>query len=145
MVLLLSGILSSTLSNIVHSKKKHHMNTLVLNSVQLGVGGVVLFISGLIFEGIPSLYQPISYYRALIYISFVSAMAFSIWYKLLQKVKVSDLNVWKFLIPVVGASLSWWLIPEESPDVVTLLGMMLIISSLFLINRMPIKPENATI
>ena len=56
-----------------------------------------------------------------------SAAAFSIWFHLLSQVKVSQLNIWKFLIPLVGAALSWLLIPGEHPDLPTLAGMVLII------------------
>jgi drug/metabolite transporter (DMT)-like permease len=62
----------------------------------------------------------------------MSAYAFSLWFKLLQRpnVKVSELNLWKFIIPVVGAILSWILVPGEKPEWLTITGMVIITSSL---------------
>jgi drug/metabolite transporter (DMT)-like permease len=71
---------------------------------------------------------------ALLWLSFVSAFAFSLWYRLLQRphVKVSELNMWKFIIPVVGAILSWMLAPGEKPELPTIAGMIIITVSLLL-------------
>ena len=54
------------------------------------------------------------------------------WFKLLQRpgVKVSELNLWKFINPVVGAVLSWLLIPNENPEWLTISGMIIITGSL---------------
>ncbi|MDO9615807.1 MAG: hypothetical protein Q7J86_14945, partial [Bacteroidota bacterium] len=43
-------------------------------------------------------------------------------------------SIWKFLIPVAGAILSWLLLPDESPDFVSVSGMILIASSLLILN-----------
>ena len=58
----------------------------------------------------------------------MAAVAFSIWFILLQRpgVKVSELNLWKFIIPVVGAILSWILVPDENPEWLTISGMIII-------------------
>jgi drug/metabolite transporter (DMT)-like permease len=62
----------------------------------------------------------------------MSAFAFSLWFKLLQRpqVKVSELNLFKFIIPVVGAILSWLLVPGEKPEWLTITGMVIITASL---------------
>jgi len=39
---------------------------------------------------------------------------------------VSDLNLWKFLIPLFGALFSWVLLPAEQPQVLTIAGMFII-------------------
>jgi drug/metabolite transporter (DMT)-like permease len=66
----------------------------------------------------------------------LSAAAFAIWFSLIQRpgVKVSTLNIWKFLIPVLGAILSWILINEEKPDLISILGMAVISVSLVTLN-----------
>ncbi|HRX12352.1 MAG TPA: hypothetical protein P5210_11915, partial [Draconibacterium sp.] len=67
---------------------------------------------------------------------FLSAAAFAIWYTLLQRpgVKVSILNMWKFIIPALGAALSWILIKSEKPDWISVAGMLVITLSLVLLN-----------
>ena len=83
-------------------------------------------------EGSTSWPKPAEYWIVLAWLSFVSAAAFSIWYKLLQRpqVQVSELNLWKFIIPVVGAILSWMLVPGEKPEWLTIAGMIIITASL---------------
>jgi drug/metabolite transporter (DMT)-like permease len=69
----------------------------------------------------------------------MASTAFSIWYVLLQRpgVKVSELNLWKFLNPVAGALLSWWLIKDENPEWLTIAGMIIITVSLILYYKNP--------
>jgi drug/metabolite transporter (DMT)-like permease len=69
-------------------------------------------------------------------LSLLSAVAISIWITLLKRpgTIVSDLNLWKFLIPVFGALLSWILLPSEQPELITLIGMLVIASSLVILN-----------
>jgi uncharacterized membrane protein len=44
--------------------------------------------------------------------------------------------MWKFIIPVLGAALSWVMLPNEHPSVVAILGMVLVaIALLFLSKR----------
>jgi drug/metabolite transporter (DMT)-like permease len=64
----------------------------------------------------------------------MAAVAFSLWFMLLQRpgVKVSELNLWKFIIPVVGAILSWLLVPDEHPELLTITGMIIITASLIM-------------
>jgi drug/metabolite transporter (DMT)-like permease len=99
-------------------------------------GGVMLMLLSLPLEGIPDNSFPPEYFLALAWLSFLSAAAISIWFSLLKRpgVKVSVLNVWKFLIPVSGAILSWILIKEEKPDIISVAGMSVIAVSLIVLN-----------
>jgi drug/metabolite transporter (DMT)-like permease len=126
-LILLGSSVVSAAGNIVVAKKRGTLSAWELNSIQMMMGGAVLMLCALFFEGIPSLHQPPRFYGALIWLAFVSAAAFGIWFHLLSRVKVSQLNIWKFLIPPVGAILSWVLIPGEHPDLLTLGGMVLIV------------------
>jgi drug/metabolite transporter (DMT)-like permease len=71
----------------------------------------------------------------------MASTAFSIWFKLLQRpgVKVSELNLWKFITPVTGALLSWLLIKDEYPEWLTIAGMIIITISLIMYYRKPDK------
>ncbi len=129
-MILLSGSVVSAAGNIVVAKKRGTLPVVELNSIQMLIGGGVLLLCALPLEGAPALNQPTGFYGALLWLSFVSAAAFGIWFHLLGHMKVSRLNIWKFLIPLVGALLSWILIPGESPDPLSLFGMTLIIGGL---------------
>lgn len=128
--------LASGITNVVVARKKHTISPMVLTSASLFLGGAALFIVSIPVEGIRVIDFPPEYYIALAWLSFLSAAAITIWNTLLRrpKVRVSKLNIWKFLIPVSGALLSWLIIPDESPDLVSISGMILIAISLLLLN-----------
>ncbi len=96
----------------------------------------MLFLLAIPVEGIKWGPFPPVYYLTLGWLSFLSAAAFAIWYTLLQRpgVKVSILNMWKFIIPALGAALSWILIKDEKPDWISIAGMIVITLSLVLLN-----------
>ena len=127
--------LASGITNVVVARKKQSISPLVLTSSSLFVGGLFLLVISLPFEGLPQKAFPPEYFVALAWLSFLSAAAISIWNTLLRRplVKVSELNIWKFLIPVSGAILSWVILPNESPDVISVSGMILIGLSLVIL------------
>lgn len=143
LILLLNNIVSG-ISNVVIAQKKHSISPLVLTASSLFIGGLFLFFISIPIEGLSKMVFPLEYYIALGWLSFLSAAAISIWNTLLRRpgVKVSNLNIWKFLIPVSGAILSWIILPNESPDIVSITGMLVIASSLLLLN-FPIKKKEA--
>jgi len=136
-VFLLLNNLASGITNVVVARKRHTISPMVLTSASLFIGGAVMLIVSIPFEGIPPKAFPSEYFLALAWLSFLSAAAISIWNTLLRRptVKVSKLNIWKFLIPVLGAILSWIILPNESPDRISVSGMILIGFSLVILYR----------
>lgn len=136
LMILIANIGTAT-SNVVVSLKGQNLNPFVLSSFSLFTGGVVLYLVSLPFEGVHSLSFPAEYWIDLLWLAFMAAAAFSIWFKLLQRpgVKVSELNLFKFIIPVVGAILSWMLVPGENPEWLTVTGMLIITLTLILFYR----------
>ncbi len=134
--LLLVNNLVSGYSNVIIVKKSGGISPVVLSSTSLVLGGLLLFLVSIPKEGISLGPFPASYYFALAWLSFLSAAAITIWYTLLKRpgVKVSILNVWKFLIPVLGAALSWIILTGENPDFTSILGMGIIALSLLALN-----------
>jgi drug/metabolite transporter (DMT)-like permease len=137
-MLLLAGAVVSAFANIIVSEDKKSINPVFLNSIQIFLGGVMLFVISIPLEGIPKV-SGLSwfFYSILAWLAFLSATAFSLWFYLLQhdNVKVSELNFWKFLIPVFGATLSWIILPGESPNIMTLGGMFFIAFAVYRINK----------
>ena len=132
-ILILANI-SSGVGNVFVSKQKGTINSTILSSWQMTIGGLALFVISMFFEPLTSLNQPLEYYMSLGWLSFISAAAFTIWFVLLQRpdVLVSDLNIWKFIIPIFGATISWIIIPEENPELIPIIGMLIIGISLIL-------------
>jgi drug/metabolite transporter (DMT)-like permease len=147
--LLLVNNLVAGYANVLVAKSPGNISPLVLSSSSLILGGLMLFALSVPIEGIIRGPLPAEYYAALVWLSFLSAAAISIWFILLKRpgVKVSVLNVWKFLIPVMGAILSWIVIENEKPDLISVTGMIIIASSLLtlnLSNRFEIRKNNQT-
>ncbi len=140
MLFLLVGSVSSAMGNIIVAKDKK-VNPLVLNAAQIFIGGFLLFVLSIIFEGRPVLIHSQNFYFALAWLVFISATAFSIWFVLLSTpgVKVSELNIWKFIIPISGAGLSWLILPGENPELLPVAGMFFIVVSIILVNRYSLK------
>jgi drug/metabolite transporter (DMT)-like permease len=134
-LLLINNIISGY-SNVLIVKKSKGISPAVLSSTSLMLGGLLLFVVSVPVEGINLGPFPTTYYFALAWLSFLSAAAFTIWNTLLRRpgIKVSLLNVWKFLIPVSGAGLSWIILSDEKPDFISIVGMAFIALSLIALN-----------
>lgn len=131
-LMILVGNIATATSNVIISIKSKNINPFVLSSSSLFFGGVILYLISIPAEMRPNGSFPMRYWMILLWLSFMAATAFSIWFKLLQRpgVKVSELNLWKFITPVTGAVLSWLLIPDEHPEWLTISGMIIITLSL---------------
>lgn len=144
--ILVANIATAT-SNVVVSLKSKGINPFVLSSFSLFSGGIILYLFSIPLEGNPHFTFPLKYWLILSWLSFMAAFAFSLWYKLLQRpgVRVSELNLWKFIVPVVGAVLSWILVPGENPEWLTISGMLIITTSLVLFSKsngaLPLKSK----
>lgn len=127
LLLLLLASITSAFGNVVVARgRAETLHPVALASFQMMLGGVALLFAGFIFEGMPDLALSLKFYVALGWLSFLSATAFAIWFHLLQRVPVSELNLWKFIIPLSGAILSWLLIKGETPDLLSVLGLIFV-------------------
>ncbi len=135
-ILLLANNIFSGYANVIVSKSPPTISPYTLSSSTLIIGGFLLMLVSVPIEGINTGPFPVKYYAALGWLSFLSAAALSIWFVLLRRpgVKVSILNVWKFLIPVSGAILSWIILENEHPDATSIAGMIIIALSLITLN-----------
>lgn len=134
---LVGNNMTSAFSNVLISRTQtDRLDPLVFSSSQLMVGGLTLLVisypaAG--FHGFPT--QGI-WWVSLAVLVFISTVAIGLWFVLLARpgVKVSELNMWKFLIPVVGSMESWALMPEEYPQLYSVVGLLVLTSSLVLLN-----------
>jgi drug/metabolite transporter (DMT)-like permease len=136
-LMILTGNVATAVSNVIISIRSKDINPFVLSSSSLFFGGVILYLISIPVEAGPKGPLPVTYWLDLLWLSFMAATAFSIWFKLLQRpgVKVSELNLWKFITPVTGAGLSWLIVPDEHPEWLTISGMIIITISLILYYR----------
>lgn len=133
-VLMLIAAVSESLLQVILKKNTVPYDPMKLNSAQIFIGGATLFIVSIPVEGLMDFNLPGSFYLSLFWLSLVSAIGFSIWYSLIQRpeVRVADLNMLKFLNPMLGAMLSWVLMANDSPDIYSVTGMIIISAAVLL-------------
>lgn len=153
-VLLLLNIVLQGYSAISVSEDKGKVNPIFLNAVQMFFGGLLIYIVGIGSEGYQSFIgKPGGFYLSLGILIFISVFAFSFWFIALQSkgAKVSDINMCRLINPILGAVLSWLMLPGEYPTFSTVAGMLIIVSSLVIYFKGPqlikkvrrIKPDIA--
>ncbi len=96
------------------------MNPIFLNAVQMFFGGLLIYMMGLGTEGYHSFIgKPAGFYISLAILVFISVFAFSFWFIALQSkgAKVSDINMCRLINPILGAILSWIMLPGRVSDI----------------------------
>lgn len=132
-VLLLASILFQGYSAISVSEEKGKVDPIFLNAVQMFFGGLLIYGVGVAAEGFqPFWAKPAGFYVSLGVLVFISVFAFSFWFMALRSegAKVSDINMCRLINPVLGAVLSWIMLPGEYPHFSTVAGMIVIVGSL---------------
>lgn len=126
----------SGFSNVLVASDQKKIPPLVISSASMTIGGLGLILFSIPFEGLHFEPKPALYYISLGWLSLLSAISISIWISLLKRpgIKVSSLNLWKFLIPLFGAVLSWLLIKEEEAQLLSIIGMIIIAFALVGLN-----------
>lgn len=137
--LLLISNITGAFTNIIVAKNKTRVSPVMLTAFANFTGGIFLYIVSCFTEDYDiKAYTP-QFYGALLWLALIPAVAFSIWYTLLQRpeTKVSELNIWKFVTPVSGALLSWLILPGEFPDFYSVAGIIIISIALITLQFKP--------
>ena len=131
--LLFMNIIFQGYSAIKVAEYKANIDPVFLNAVQMFFGGFLLYVTGVAIEGYKQFIgKPIGFYLSLGTLVFVSVFAFSFWFIALQdkNTKVSEVNMCRLINPILGAILSWIMLPDEAPTFNTVAGMIIIVFSL---------------
>ncbi|MDD4820674.1 MAG: DMT family transporter [Flavobacteriales bacterium] len=140
-LLILVNCTSAAYSNIVVSRLDFSkVDIKVLNSAQLILGGVVLLIASYAVEGFVPLPKEGQFYVSYAVMVVITVITLVTWFALLARsdVKVSSLNMWKFLIPIFGTVESWIFLKNDSPNVYSVTGMVILTASLLLFYHRPL-------
>ncbi|MBO5408586.1 MAG: EamA family transporter [Clostridia bacterium] len=87
-------------------------DSVVISGYQFMLGGLVMMLFGWCFGGVVWIDTPKAW-AVLGYLSFLSAVAYSLWGILLTYNPISKVAVFSFMIPVFGVLLSEWLLTES--------------------------------
>ena len=131
--LLFMNIIFQGYSAIKVAEYKANIDPVFLNAVQMFFGGFLLYVTGVAIEGYKQFIgKPMGFYLSLGTLVFVSVFAFSFWFIALQdkNTKVSEVNMCRLINPILGAILSWIMLPDEVPTFNTVAGMIIIVFSL---------------
>jgi len=113
----------------------------MVTGYQLGIGGLVLTIIGLSFGG--SLKQILlPGILLLIYMAFLSAIAFTLWTTLTKYNKISKIAVYNFLTPVFGTLLSSLFLGENLFTWTNLFALLLVCIGIYVVNVVRKEPMN---
>jgi len=140
--LMLVNCISAAYGNIIVSKIDFSkVDIRVLNSAELALGGIFL----LAIAALAGHWQPFpaesEFHLALLVKVFIAVATMVTWFALLARpeVKVSELNMWKFLIPVFGSIESWLMISGDNPNVYSVTGMIVLTLSLIIFYNRPLR------
>ena len=127
--------LSSTLALVVVKRTAARVYPPLMSAYQLVTGAMALFLLALFFESPAVLVFSGSSLVLLLYLSFLSAAAFSLWYLLIQYNRLSSMAVYRFLIPVCAALLSVAMIEGEQLHWPVLMALVLVCFGMVLTAR----------
>lgn len=118
-----------------HFSKKD--DTTLLSGWQFFFGGIIMMLLGAMFGGSVSLeHVAIKGYVMLLYLAFISAMAYTLWGILLKYNDVSKVAVYGFMNPMIGVILSAVLLPEQGDlGVKCIAALVLICTGIYVVNR----------
>jgi len=137
-LLLLSGVFSS-IGQILAKKRCSSVPPMILNGWQMTLGGGLLLIVGTIMND--GLIEFSSAYTIvlMLYSIMVAAVAFTVWYVLLQKANVNDIVPIRLTIPVLGSIFSAIFLPGESLTLNIIFGLVFVVMGMYVITFSKIK------
>ena len=117
-------------------------NTVMLSGCQFMFGGAVMIAVGVLFGGRFGGFTFAST-ALLVYLVFISAVAYTLWGLLLAHNDVSRVVIFGFLNPVFGVILSSIFLHEQSQTgFVTIISLVLVCIGIFVVNYRKVKTEN---
>jgi len=134
-ILIIIDCLSAAYGNIVVSQIDFSkVDIKVLNSAASLLGGLILLVFAFPIEGVAVLPKEHDFYLSLGAMVFITVVTTIIWMRLLSRknVEVSSLNMWKFILPLVGSLESWLFLKGDNPNVYSIAGLIVITASLLI-------------
>ena len=131
----LFSAIAYAVSSVLIKKFSKHEDPVVISGYQFIMGGIVMVIIGLAMGGSIVL-SGAKAVAVLTYLSFLSAVAYSLWGVLLKHNPVSKVSIYSFMIPVFGVLLSNLMLEEQSnvSPINLLITLVLICTGIIILN-----------
>jgi drug/metabolite transporter (DMT)-like permease len=133
-VLLLLGAFLWAVSVVYYKKNVGNVDPILTTVIQQSLGAVIVAPFALSVEGLTfPLAQP--YLMMILYLSILnSGVALFLWMYLIREEEVTVLALSTFLIPMIAVFMGWLLLAENVQPV-SLLGMGMVLTGLYMVNR----------
>lgn len=127
--------ISSAFSSVLIKKYSKYEDPVTISGYQFIVGGLVMIAVGLALGGSISVTN-VKALSVLVYLAFLSAIAYSLWGILLKYNAVSKVTVYSFMTPVFGVLLSNLMLSEQSnvAPINLALTLLLICTGIIMLN-----------
>lgn len=125
--------LAFSISSIFSKKISKEIDSVIISGYQLTIGGIFLLVIGISNRGYITHFT-INSTIILLYLSMLSALAFSIWTTLLKYNKVGSIAIFSFLIPVSGSILSSIFLRENILHLKNAIALILVCFGIYIVN-----------
>lgn len=119
--------------NLITKAVMKNRNPIKITAFQLGLGGLILLLTGILLGGKIDLSLPINI-LAVLYLGVVSAVSFALWTAILMYQPVSKISVFNLLIPVFGTIFSGIFLGENVFNLQNLASLLLVCFGIVLVN-----------
>ena len=132
--MIIAGIVSA-IAMIMAKKIGSHLHPIVMCAWQMLFGSILLFFVGLGLGGRPEelVFTSLSI-MLLFYLALLSAVAFGLWYYILQFRKVGEISLFKFIVPISGSLLTALFVPNEPILLVHIIGLTFVCVGIVVVN-----------
>lgn len=132
---ILLSALSYAFSSVMIKRFSQQENPVTLSGYQFICGGVILAVIGACMGGQVTGFH-LSSSLLLLYLSFISAMAYTLWGILLKYNPVGNVAIFGFMNPVCGVILSALLLGEQGAfQITTVIALVLVCAGIWVVNR----------
>ena len=137
---------SYAFSSMFMKKFSKYEDPVVISGYQFIIGGAFMITVGLLFGGKIS-FDDTTGVIILVYLSFLSAVAYAVWGVLLKYNPASKVSIYNFTTPVFGSILSYIFLVEERANInpVNLIVSLAIVSAGILLLNINIKKKEAVL
>ena len=139
-VFVLISAASAGTASVFTKRFAKHEDPVVLSGYQFILGGIVMITIGASFGGKIDLSNPAGL-GVLVYLAFLSAIAYSLWGILLKYNPVSKVTIFNFMTPVFGVILTMIMRPDKNKVSILnlIVTLILVCTGIFILNYK--KPE----
>lgn len=131
----LFSTISLAFSSVLIKRFSKHEDPVVLSGYQFIIGGIFMVVVGFVFGG-KIVFTSLVGVLVLIYLAFLSAVAYALWGMLLKFNPVSKVTIFSFTTPIFGTLLSMLMLTESSGvELLNLILTLIFVSTgIFLLN-----------